>query len=240
MSLSTSLKIAYKKTLPGIPGYHIACGLLRGIVSNESEWLRRVPVKPGLQIPVRVGGAEFLMCCPERCSIAKSFYWTKGKREPVEDRIALELFIKLAAKADVVLDIGANSGMFSLAAAKINPDAEIVAFDILPEANKILKINLEANNIQHIVDARLTGVGVDGAVFTAPASEFSSEMPSSLSVESDFADVETIDIPIKSLDSISSPEFFGKKMCIKIDVEGTEVDIFRNANSSEKCSGFCL
>ena len=81
---------------------------------------------------VKSVAGEFLMGRPERCSIAKKFFWTQGEIEPPEDKITLDLFASLAKSSDVVLDIGANSGVFTLVAAKANPSAEIVSFDILP------------------------------------------------------------------------------------------------------------
>ena len=65
-------------------------------------------------------------------------------------RIALDLFATLAKCSDVVLDIGASSGRFSLVAARSNPSAQVVAFDILPEACHILVDNLMLNGLLDI------------------------------------------------------------------------------------------
>ncbi len=169
---------------------------------------------------------DFYMSRPERCSIAKKYFWTQGVREPVEDRIALDLFASLSKHSNVVLDIGANSGLFSLVAAKSNPDAEIIAFDILPEAYHVLIDNLILNNLLGKVEIQLVGIGEEGGIFYAPFNNISSDMPSSLSLDCKLINDQQVPVSVKSLDTLCLPRFVGKKLCIKIDVEGTEVDIF--------------
>jgi len=167
------------------------------------------------------------MSHPERCSIAKKFFWTEGIREPVEDRIAFDLFANLAKSSDVILDIGANSGLFSLVSAKSNPDAKVIAFDIFPEAYHIFVDNLILNNLLGQVEIRLVGVGPQGKIFYAPFNNISSEMPTALSLEYKAIKGRQLQVLVKTLDEICLPHFIGKKLSIKIDVEGTEADIFK-------------
>ncbi|WP_027179293.1 FkbM family methyltransferase [Maridesulfovibrio bastinii] len=227
MKFSTYLKKLYKITVPYLPGYNKFCLFIRKFYSTERDWISRLPVKPGIIVPVLLPIGNFNMCRPERCSIAKKFFWTSGRREPAEDRIALDLFVKFAMESEIILDIGSNSGLFALAAAKAKPTAEILAFDILLEANKIFINNIKLNNFEGIIDARLTGIGVEG-VFKSPSNEISSEMPTALSVEDSVTSSEYVNVPIITLDQLCIPKYIGKKTCIKIDVESTEVDIFNN------------
>lgn len=231
MKLSTWLKKGYKLSVPYLPGYHSFCLLIRKFYSPERDWIGRLPVKPGIIVPVRLPIAEFSMCCPERCSIAKKFFWTAGKREPAEDRIALELFLKFAAESDVALDIGSNSGLFALAAAEQNSQSEVVAFDILVEAHKIFEENIKLNGLEGKLDAKLIGLGQEG-VFNSPCAEISSEMPTSMSVEDSMDGGNFISVPIITLDEFCFPKYADKKLCLKIDVEGTEVDIFENGKET--------
>ncbi len=184
-------------------------------------------MRPGILVTIHSKVGDFYMSHPERCSIAKKFFWTRGIREPAEDWIALDLFANLAKCSNAVLDIGANSGLFSLVAAKSNPDAEIIAFDILPEAYHILIDNLILNNSLGKVEIQLTGVGPKEKVFYAPFNNISSEMPTALSLDYKAISSHQVRVPIKTLDEICIPRFVGKKLCIKIDVENTEADIFK-------------
>lgn len=229
---SNLIKRLVKKTIPFVPGYNSFCIMLRKNRPKSWEWVDRIPIKAGISVLVHSRVGDFLMSRPERCSIAKKYFWTKGIREPVEDRIALNLFSILSKDSDVVLDIGANSGLFSLVAAKASPKAEIIAFDILPEAYHILIDNLILNNLLERVQIQLVGIGKEGGVFYAPFNNISSEMPSSLSLDSKPIKDDKVEVSIKSLDEICLPQFVGKKLLMKIDVEGTEVDIFSNGTET--------
>ena len=65
------------------------------------------------EIRGRAGGADFILVEPFRCEIAKEFYWGKGRRTEPEDAFALDLMVALSADADVFLDIGAYTGVFT-------------------------------------------------------------------------------------------------------------------------------
>lgn len=220
------IKRLFKKTIPFLPGYHLLCLALRKYKPKNWEWMHRVPVKPGILVLIHSKVGDFYMSRPERCSIAKKFFWTQGVRDPVEDRISLDLFASLSKRSNAILDIGANSGLFSLVAAKSNPDAEIIAFDILPEAYHVLIDNLILNNLLEKVEIQLVGVGGDEGVFYAPFNNITSEMTTGMSLDWGAINDNQVRVRIKTLDDICLPRFIGKKLCIKIDVEGTEVDIF--------------
>ena len=229
---STSIKRLFKQTIPLLPGYHSLCLVLQKHRPKKWEWIDRIPVKAGILVLVHSSVGDFYMSRPERCSIAKKYFWTQGVREPVEDRMALNLFASLSKYSNAILDIGANSGLFSLVAAKSNPAAEIIAFDILPEAYHILIDNLILNNLLGKVDIQLIGIGEKGEIFYAPFNNISSDMPSSLSLDCKPINDDQVQVSIKSLDEICFPRFVGKTLCIKIDVEGTEVDIFLHARET--------
>jgi len=205
---------------------------LRENIPKGRKWIDRLPIKPGLQVLVHSKVGDFYMSRPERCSIAKKFFWTRGIREPVEDRIALNLFASISKYSNVVLDIGANSGLFSLVAAKSNPNAKIIAFDILPEAYHILIDNLILNNLLEKVEIQLAGIGKKGEIFYAPFNDISSEMPTSLSLDCKQIEDNQVQVPVRSLDEICVPLFMGMTMCMKIDVEGTEIDIFTHGRDT--------
>ena len=77
------LKTFYKKTIPYIWGYGFFCTIVRSTFSNSSfAWLWRLPVKPGLTVNVKFSQGSIILTKPERCSIAKKFFWTDGKIQP--------------------------------------------------------------------------------------------------------------------------------------------------------------
>ncbi len=90
------------------------------------------------------------------------------------------------------------------------------------------------NKLLGKVVIQLVGIGEGGGTFHAPFNNISSEMPTSVSLDWKQMKGNQVEVPIKSLDEICIPRFIGKKMCIKIDVEGTEVDIFLHGRETMK------
>ena len=229
MLKTTIVKTFYKKTIPHFWGYHSFCLFLKILFpSTHYNWINRIPVKPGLIISVKSSIGSILLTTPERCSIAKKFFWTNGLIQPKEDEIAIESFIKLSQKSKFILDIGSNSGIFSLISAKANPGAKVFAYDILPEAFNILTDNLIINDLRDRVVPILKGVGRN-SIFHAPMTNITSEMPTSLKLDENYKGNDSIAVEIKTLDDIFSELCINEQTCIKIDVEGFEGDIFENA-----------
>ena len=52
------------------------------------------------------------------------------------------MFGRLVASVDVVLDVGASTGLFALVAAVTNPDAKVHAFEPVPETYDFMVENI--------------------------------------------------------------------------------------------------
>lgn len=213
-----------KELVRFVPGYNPA---MRAAVQAlpKRAWLRRLPVAP-IDVEVKLSSGSIYMTRPDRCEIAKQLYWTGGIREPIEDAVALALFESLAGESEVALDIGCNSGLFAMAAARANSNCRVLAFDLLPEAFEVCFANLVRNNLVSQVEPYLRGVGQPGGCFRVPMRVGGATMPSSLSTEFHFD--EGVDVPIVSLDSLSESIGNVRRVAVKIDVEATEHDLFEN------------
>lgn len=215
-----------KRAVRLVPGYN---AIVRALLGRHADaaWARRLPVAP-TDVEVRLPGSTAWMVRPDRCEIAKQLFWTRGVRQPREDGIALEWFFHRARGVDTVLDIGCNSGLFSLAAARSNPDCRVVAFDLLPEAAQICLQNILRNDLAMQVEVRLSGLGAPGG-FRVPLDAFLSGMPSSVSTEYQFS--QGVQIPVRAWDALA-PEFAGaRSMLVKIDVEATEHHLFAHGRA---------
>lgn len=219
-------KLALKRLIAFVPFYNSLIRHVSSVLPGRA-WVRRIPINRQ-DVKVNVGAHTIYLVDPDRCEIAKQLFWTNGVREPKEDAIALDVFCALAADADLVLDIGSNTGLFSLVAAKANPAAKIMGFDILPEAVEIFFRNVVRNNCAAVTPL-LRGVGVPGTTFTVPSRVGSSSLPSSVSTKYQFSG--GIEVPIISLDSLVGEVPPGARVLIKIDVEATEQDIFAHASN---------
>ena len=107
--------------------------------------LRKVPAAPFMmRLPGRLGG--FLYQCDQRDSVAREVCYT-GQYEPQET----QLMSGLLRPADVFVDVGANWGYFSLAAAHwVGRRGRVVAFEPEPRLYRMLVTNIAANEITWI------------------------------------------------------------------------------------------
>jgi len=194
--------------------------------------LRHLPPSPSLaRIPVsrrevvgRVRDLTYVLVRPERCSIARELFWGRGRRVATDEQFSLELFSDLALRADVVLDIGANTGVFSLVATLASPKAEVHAFEIVPEVYEVLFENVVRNDVARRVECHLFGIGAGGTFVRMPRVG-ASTLPTSFS--SDTASVAGVSVAFRALDSYVDAFARHASVLIKIDVEGTEPAVFR-------------
>ena len=66
--------------------------------------------------------------------------------------VTLHYWIELAKRSDNLLDVGANTGSFSLIAKTANPSAKVVAFEPIEDTFRLLKTNIELNKYDIIAE----------------------------------------------------------------------------------------
>lgn len=189
--------------------------------------LARLPAPANVpSVMGEVHGAEFVMLRPDRCVVAKELYWGRGHRPRPQDQFAIELFASLAEGSDVVLDIGAYTGLFSLVSAAVNPTLQAHAFEIVPEVHRLLVENCRRNAVADRVHAHQEGVGDPEFVMRVPPGSGGSALPDFYSSRLHFEDGDLV--PFRSLDSALDLVRSGTRVLLKIDVEGTENEVFRH------------
>ncbi|WP_211658317.1 FkbM family methyltransferase [Phytoactinopolyspora halophila] len=183
------------------------------------------------EVEARMADVSFVMCNPNRCVIAKELYWGRGARPRLEDQLPLDVFARLARDAKLVLDIGAYTGIFSLLAARVSRDAQVHAFEMVPEVAKTAIDNVVANDLLERVFVHVEGVGKDGDTARIPSGRGGSALPDFYSTELHFE--RGVSVPIRSIDVVVYEEFpehlRDVPTVIKIDVEGTEDVVLENA-----------
>lgn len=142
----------------------------------------------------------------------------------------LRLLMLLSPEADVIIDIGANTGVYTALAALSNPKAEIHAFEPYEINAKRLAKNLEVNNVKN-VNIQVCAIGdTDGEIELAVPENRSVTQVSS--VKQSFSENfgvgkkwEKATVPIKKLDSYAIENNI-KVNLIKCDVETYEMSVF--------------
>jgi FkbM family methyltransferase len=185
----------------------------------------RLPAPDRLaEVTGRVAGETFVMLDPARCENAKELFWGEGRRPKAHDRLALDTVAALAREADVFLDIGAYTGLFTLATTAVAPTLRAHAFEIVPSVVDTLEANLRRNEVDGRVTVHREGIGEPGTTIRVPAGEGGSGLPSFYSSRMAFDEGE--DVRFRSLDSVGALIPAGARVVIKIDVEGTEDAVF--------------
>jgi len=93
-----------------------------------------------------------------------------GSGHHATTRLCLELLAGLAPGASRILDVGFGSGILALAAAALNPAAEIVGVDIDPAALEVAEANAALNNLSGrinfmVMDMLEAGADLKGLAF---------------------------------------------------------------------------
>jgi FkbM family methyltransferase len=181
------------------------------------------------EVEGRILNARFVMLRPDRCVVAKELYWGQGRRPKPEDDFALRLFASVVRDADIMLDVGAYTGIFTLAGLAVNPNVQAHAFEIVPEVYRALFDNCVRNQILHRVTLHHVGVGEDGDTLTLPIEASDSALPDFFSSRLHFGN--GVQVRIVSLDSFAGSLPSGARVAMKVDVEGTENEIFAHGQA---------
>lgn len=177
------------------PLVRVAARLVPGIQAG------RLPAPAGLaEVSGTAAGARFVLVDPDRCEIAKEFYWGGGRRPDPADALALDIVTALARRADVLLDVGAYTGVFTMAAAAANPGLRAHAFEMVPAVVAGLERNIDRNGIADRARVHPTGVGASGTRMRVPSGEGGSALPSFYSAHMEFA--EGVEVEFLALDEL--------------------------------------
>jgi FkbM family methyltransferase len=180
------------------------------------------------EVTGRIHGASFVMLAPDRCVVAKELYWGKGRRPRAADQHAIEVFAGLARGADVMLDVGAYTGLFTLVSVAVDPRIEAHAFEIVPDVFRALFDNCVRNDVLHRVTLHHVGVGPEG-VIRVPSGLRESALPDFYSSRLHFESGARI--RLRPLDSMIPAIESDARVVVKVDVEGTENAVLRSGRA---------
>lgn len=148
----------------------------------------------------------------------------------------LEDFVNEIEDDDVVYDIGANTGIYTLFAAKKCPNGKVIAFEPYPPNINILKRDIRRNNIGNIDVFDIALSDSTGRIqFNQPDDDDIGY--GSSSIEADGSE-DTIEVPTTTGDKLIADNKIPYPNIVKIDVEGAEplvIDGLEDALSSESC-----
>ena len=138
------------------------------------------------------------------------------------------LFFELARDADVVIDVGAYVGFYSVLAGLANRRARVLAFEPMPDNAERLRRHVELNGLSNVefVDAAVSADPGEAELFHAPG-----DHPCSTSLiqefMSDHAGVTSSVVPTVALDPFLEERGVDSVSLVKLDIETGEPDALR-------------
>ncbi len=160
-------------------------------------------------------------------SLENRLYWLGFEKghEPMTSKT----FVQCAIEADWVIDVGANSGFFSLIAKTMNPDAKLAAFEPHPYFYKLLEENAALNHFR-IFCVNEAASDISGQLpFYFPRKNKGNVYSGSVSMSHyrnhQNTQPETIQIGTNPLDPFISKKGWTKGGLIKIDAEGHDEEV---------------
>ena len=181
-------------------------------------WIwRHLPARRTFRMALS-GEASFRYAAAPDDAIGRALYW--DGLDACEPETA-HVFMQLAKKAVHVLDIGANTGIYTLLACAVNPSVRVVAFEPVPSTYARLCDNIRLNGWEMRCETRNEAVSshVGSTLLHVPHSE----TPTSASLHpGGFRGMpgKLIEVPLTTVAAACHDG--GQVDLVKIDVEGFE------------------
>lgn len=147
------------------------------------------------------------------------------------------LYAVARARAGLVVDVGANTGFYSVLAASASDRTRVVSFEPVPDIADMLDRNIGENGLRDRVSVLRCALSdtVGTAELFLPSAEHGL-IETSASLERSFKDTHsgTIRVPVNTLDRALSGLSLGRApvALIKIDVEGHEAAVLAGASAT--------
>ena len=144
------------------------------------------------------------------------------------EQVSLELWMRLSRLSSVICDIGANTGLYALAAKAVNPSAKIVAVEVVERVFKKLEGNISLNDWDIVaVNAAVSDHTGTAILYDQPHLEH----VLSVSLEADWnsksSTLRPLEIPCITVTDLLQRIEASKVDLLKIDVETHEPAVLR-------------
>lgn len=161
-----------------------------------------------------------------RISGVSDFEWSVlDGHEQSEDRTS-SLFREHVAPGNVVFDVGANVGFYSLTAASmVGPSGRVVAFEPGPKTSARLRENAALNGFANLVVVEVAVSDKPGVLHL----HLGEDSEANSLYDAGPAATGSVEVSVLTLDAYAEAEGIARVDLLKIDAEGAEVGIIRGA-----------
>lgn len=184
----------------------------------------------------RPGGSFLMRSLGGRDQIPR-YIWSEGWHG--FERPLPDVFSALAADASgVILDVGANTGFYSLLATAASRTAIVHAFEPYPPALEVLHENIAINRLEDRIEVFPVAVSDhvgEADLYVPPARHGLLETSCSLNRDFKGEVADTLKVPVVTLDEHARRSLVRPVEIIKVDVESTEADVLEGAEEVLSC-----
>jgi FkbM family methyltransferase len=206
---------------------HRACVAMTGLTRIKRNVI--FPVRNALTghkpLSVRAGGQQFFLVA-EGAVAADT--WSQSRFE----RHELDFILKILQPGMTFFDVGANVGLYSLAAAKKVVHGKVFSFEPCQWTYQRLLRNVELNGLQNVSVIRTALGEFSGQAvlqINAPGKDGLNTLGGPRHPDSEITGQESV--PISTLDGFLAQENVSRVDVMKVDVEGAELSLFRGAKN---------
>jgi len=147
-------------------------------------------------------------------------YLAAGFHEEAETEIVAELL----READILVDVGANSGLFACLSA--SRGIQCIALEPMPANLRILLRNIRHNGFEHLIEALPVAASDEIGVLPFFGRGQGASLVAGWGGAPDF---DRLLVPTNTLDNLLADRLTGKRVVLKIDVEGAELRVLNGA-----------
>ncbi len=164
-----------------IPAKNAIFSLMRSMTSPPYDVYKNLRFK-GI-VRVKIDGSSFKINTDYDKYIETKLFW-KGINADYE-RMSFDLWISLSKKSKVILDVGANTGIYSLISKTVNPNAQVYGFEPMPDVYQQFFANEKLNNFGiHCLDLAASNQDGTADIYTNPTEQlYTSTLNSENTVE---------------------------------------------------------
>jgi FkbM family methyltransferase len=185
-----------------------------------TSWLRGLIFRAGFgtgQLETTIRGMSFVLPAGGDVSMVPSL--VGGYHE----RIELDIYAQLAGVSSLVIDVGANIGLYTCVGAAAMASGKVEAFEPVPANLEFLRRNVDANGVADrcvIVEEAVSDRSGSARLYLSNG--IGNHSLAAENAESD----RYIDVAVTTIDE----RFAGRKVdVLKVDVEGFDVHVLRGA-----------
>ncbi|MBC7391504.1 MAG: FkbM family methyltransferase [Opitutaceae bacterium] len=182
-------------------------------------------ISPSGTLNVPIEGKTLFIVTNQTTPVTKEIFWNG-----INSYEYVPIFIQLVKRVNSFFDIGSNIGLYSLIAARINPNMKVVAFEPANGPNYYLLQNIKRNSFENIIKAEKVALSnkigqIEFSEFFSPTYKY---LKYSLSGIGSIADKSSdkrfrkYTVPTSTLNDYVRQNHIESLDLIKIDTEGTE------------------